>query len=1080
MNQLFFKMICSLTFFVCVANSSSNAQTSSQRVTVRGNIIDRKDKQEVIGASVSELDKDDRVITATVSDISGNFALRVSNPQNRIKFSMIGYRNIIQQINARTVINVSMDAMASQLDELVITSKRVVNTGGGLNIDARNSTMATSSINAKDLEEMASASIDQALAGRLPGVDIGTTSGDPGAGMSIRIRGTSSLNGSSDPMIVLDGMPYEIQVPSDFNFGTADEQGYAQLLNIAPADIKDITVLKDAASTAMWGARAANGVLVINTKRGMVGRPSITYTLKGSMRKQPNPIPTLNGDQFSMLMPESIANRNLLPLNRQANKEFQYDPNDPYYYYNYSNNTDWIGAITRLGSTHDHNISMTGGGEKARYYASVGYLGDKGVNIGTDLSRITTKVNLDYIVYTHVLNNLNYTNTIRNIAYQKLPNMAVYEYDEYGNQTPVYFSPSLNIQGGYNVKDAHTYNPLAMANEGRSSSKGERITPKFFIKYDVLSSLTATADFQFDINNTKSKNFLPQIATGRPSTELVVNRAADNDGDSYNFATKVNLAFNPAIKNPKHVFQSLLSLQTNESRGYSHSVSTANTASSLLQDPSSPSRTQNDELRLESTYSLNRSIGGVAQVHYGLLDRYMIDLIARGEGSSRFGPNNRYGLFPGIATRWRISGEPFMKNVKMVNELSVRLSWGQSGNSPGTGFYNLYVPFGWTYQSESALYPSSMKLNNLKWETVTGTNLGFNLQMFNKKIVLDAEIYRNRTSDMLFNGLQTPSHSGFNSVSMNIGTMDNQGFEIGINTTPVRNRNWIVGFDLNIAKNNNILRSVSEFYPRENGNRINGNGAYKTYLQIGNPFGSFYGFKYKGVYKDQDATYARDEEGNKVTGPTGQLVRMRFNYPLTDYTFEAGDAIYEDINQDGNIDYKDIVYLGNGVPKITGGFGPNITFKRNIRLSAFFSYRLGYDLINQTEMLTTNMYSFNNQSTAVLRRWRNPGDETDIPRALYQNGFNWLGSDRYVQDASFVRLRTVTLRYTLANKMLDNFNLKSGSFYFTAENLLTFTSYTGQDPDVNTRGNTSPFQVNMDNSMTPPSKVFTMGLVVGF
>ncbi len=1101
MKKIFFlNIFCSLIAAVFFHGNPVQAQSGPVPLTIRGKVIDKKDKQPVIGASVVELDKDKRTISGVATDIDGNFALKVSDSHHRIQVSFIGYKPNVQEINGRSTINVSLEPNSNELVEVSITGRRAVNNGTGLNIDSRNSTIASTTINAKDLEELSASSIDQALQGRLPGVDFGTTSGDPGAGMSIRIRGTSSINGSSNPLIVLDGMPYDTEVPSDFNFGNADEQGYAQLLNIAPSDIRDITVLKDAAATAVWGSRAANGVLIINTKRGAIGPPAISYNFKGTFSKQPGPVPLLNGDQYSTLIPEEIANRNGLPLDIQANKEFSFDPYDPYWFYNYSNNTDWIKAITRNGYSTDHNVSITGGSEKSRYYASVGYLGQKGTTIGTALQRITSKVNLDYnvsdrirfktdITYTHVDNDLNYVPdkdyTVRSVAYTKMPNMAIYEYDEYGNATPNYFSPAYNIQGQYTSDGKGTYNPAAMAMESMYNQTGERITPKFNIQYDIIPSvLTSTFDIQFDINNTKSKTFLPQIATGRPSTETVVNRAGDSDGDIFDVYSKTNFIYTPRLKSDKHTLQALLSIQTDDYKSAVHNVLTSNTASSELEDPSDPSRTQNSELKLEAPTSERRSVGALLQGQYGYLDRYIVNAGIRADGNSRFGPNYRYGLFPSLSVRWRLSGEPFMKKYGFIDDLSFRASYGQSGDvppdKPEWNYFNTYLPYTYSYLGMSGVYPSNLELSNLKWQTVVGQNLGFNLWMLNNRIQIDVEVYRNRTKDMFFKDLQIPSYTGFSATAQNVGTMDNQGWELLLNTIPLKTKNWIVGFDFNISRNINVVREISDFYPRDNGTKITDNGKYKTYLQIGNPFGSFYGFRYQGVYKDLDATVATDAGGNQIIGPNGQTIYMRFNYPLTDYTFQPGDAKYEDINHDGNIDDKDIVYLGNGIPKMTGGFGPNITFKGNLKLTAYFSYRLDYDLVNRADMITSNMYGYDNQSTAVLKRWRNPGDDTDVPRALFRQGFNWLGSDRYVEDASFVRLKSVTLRYNFNKTLLARLGVRTASLYVTAENLYTWTKYTGQEPDVSIKGDNDPFAYPVDNALTPPPKNILMGLTVGF
>lgn len=1084
--------LCFAALFI-LCSSELKAQEAIQKITVRGKVTSQTDSKPVVGAYVIERDKDMRYINGAVTDVNGNYAITVTNSQNLISFSFIGFETKVEALNGRTNVNMVLSPSFVGLGEVVI-SEQAAQTGGnngvGLNISQRNTTTAVSTIQVSAVQDLSVSSIDQALQGRLSGVDVGTTTGDPGAGMSIRIRGTASINGSANPLIVVDGMPYETQIPSDFNFGTADELGYAQLLNIAPTDIKDITVLKDAASTAVWGSRAANGVLIINTKRGTIGRPSITYNLKASLSKQPKAIPLLNGDQYSTLISEMVMNRDGLPLNITTNKEFAYDPNDPFYYYNYSQNSDWIGAITQIGYSQDHNVSMQGGGEKARYYASIGYYNQAGTTVGTGMDRITAKINLDYnvserirfktdVTYTHVSTDFNYTGSIRNIAYKKMPNMSIYQYDEYGNLTPNYFSPASNIQGQY----SSTYNPLAMALVGVNHQLGERVTPKFQLQYALVPNnvLTGTFDIQFDVNNSKTQTFLPQLATGRPRNETSVNRATDSDGDGLNIQTKTNIIFIPKLKEG-HSIQAILSMQSYDQRNISHNVATTNTASDILQDPSNPSRTQNSDLTLASSSSQYRSVGALLSVQYGLWDRYLINVGVRADGNSRFGPNNRYGFFPSASFRWRISDEKFMKSFTFFDDLSLRASYGHSGNVPGSNysFFNFYQPYSFSYAGMSGVYPSNMELVNLKWETLIGKNIGINVAMFKNRLRLDAEYYMNTTKDMFYNNLQISSFTGYDNVSMNVGTMDNTGWEIGLNTIPYKNDKWSVGFDFNIAKNINTIRSVSEFYPKTNGIKINTNGQYQTYLQIGNPFGSYYGFRYLGVYKDADATIARDAEGNKIIGPNGQVVQMRFNYPSTDYVFQPGDAMYEDINHDGNIDYMDVVYLGNGIPKFTGGFGPSVTYKNNLKLSFFFSYRWGYQLINGTKMNTTNMYSFDNQSTAVLRRWRNPGDETDIPRALYNSGYNWLGSDRYVEDASFVRLRSVTLRYNFSQPLLQKIKFKTGSFYITAENLFTWTKYTGQDPDVSSRGDNNPLSYNVDNSMTPPGKTFSMGLSIGF
>ncbi|TMI64546.1 MAG: SusC/RagA family TonB-linked outer membrane protein [Bacteroidetes bacterium] len=1089
MNFINIKKLFLLLSFISFTAIAATAQV----VVVRGKVADKIGKG-MQGVSVSVLDADGRIVSGASTDIEGNFVIKNVNTKNRISVSNIGYKSITQSIGTRTSFNFTLEDAQSDLGEVVVVARPQSN-NGMVNISERNLTTAAQKINAKELEEMQASSIDQALQGRLSGVDITATSGDPGAAMNIRIRGVSSINSTGIPLIIVDGMPYDTEIPSDFNFGTADEQGYAQLLNISPADIKDITVLKDAAATAIWGSKAANGVLVITTKRGSVGKPSISYTFKGSVSLVPDAIPLLNGDQYSTMIPEAYMNRTGTTLNTTTVREFNYDPNDPYWYHNYSNNTNWIDEISRTGKLHDHTISLNGGGEKAKYFASIGYFDQKGITLGTDLQRINTRINLDYtvsdrikfftsIAYTHTDQSRNYLGsnsttgeaTIRGMAYIKMPNMSVFEYDALGNLTTNYFSPASNVQGQY----SRIYNPVAMADKAKYTILGERVVPRFQIDYDILKSvLKATFDVQFDINNTKNSSFLPQIATGRPNTETVVNRAYDGDIDAFSVSTKTNLVYTPTLKNEKHNIFGFLTFLTNDYKAVYQEAMTSNTASSLLVDPSIPSRTQNSELRAVSGSNQTRSFGAVLGTQYSYMDKYLINATIRTDGNSRFGADYRYGFFPSISVRWRMSEESFMKGAKNLDDLSFRASYGITGEVPRYDylFYNTYSTYNYTYLGQSAVFPSRMELKNLKWQDLHGVNIGGNISMYKGRFRLDAEIYRNRTKDLFFDGLQLAGYTGFSSIFMNVGTMDNQGWEVAIWTQPVKTTKYIIGFDLNISSNENIIREISDLYPNSRGD-VTKNGEYLRLLQINNPFGSFYGYKYKGVYSDREATIASGPDGKPIIGPNGQVIYMRFNYPSLDYVFQPGDAMYEDINHDGNINYMDVVYLGNSNPKLSGGFGPSITFK-NFKISTFFNYRVGYDVVNGTKMSTSNMYFFDNQSTAVLRRWRKDGDVTDIPRGLINGGYNWLGSDRYVEDASFIRFRTITARYTFDKKILSKLKMKTLSAYITGENLLTFTKYTGQDPEISTRG-ADPFRVAYDYSMTPPSRIITLGIVAGF
>ena len=1059
----------------------AHAQTG-ERVLVTGRIIDSKDKAPIIGASVIEQDSDKRTISGTVTDIDGNFALRITNPANKLVISYLGYTSRTFDIGSRREFNTSIVSSSTTLTELVIRGTKVTDNGTGLRIDTRDQTTTTVSISSKEIENLAAVSIDQAIQGRLPGVDIVSNSGDPGAGMSIRIRGTATINGDVNPLIIVDGVPFETAVPNNFNFATADQNQYADLLAIAPSDIKDISILKDAAATAVWGSRAANGVLVITTKRGVEGPPRITYTFKGTLNEQPGFIPLLNGDQYSTLIPEMVMNVNGVPLNVAATKELAYDPFDVYFYNNYSQNTNWVDAISQKGTIFDNNVSISGGGNRARYFASVGYVDQEGTTVGTGVSRLNTRLNLDYtvsdkirfytsIMYTHSNTDAIGQGNLRSVASIKAPNTSIYEYNELGELTPNYFSPASNFQGQY----SGIYNPVAMANTAINNSINDRVRPQFNLRYQMSNAFTFSQDVIFDISNNKSNQFLPQIATGRPFTESTVNRAGGFDSDSYSVTTKSDLFFNPEI-NDRHSFTGLLSFQTSDSKRVSQGQQVANTSSSFLQDPSLPGLI----LGLDANRSQTRSVAALINGQYKYLDRYMINIALRGDGSSRFGADQRYGVFPSISARYRLSGEPFMQKFSSwLDDFSFRGGYGVSGNPPRSdySFYGNLVGTRANYLGLAGLIPDNVQLNNLKWEALHGLDGGVTMVLFKNRLNIDLGFYRNRVRDLINTNLAIPSFTGFNSVDLNEGVMENKGMELSIFSTPYKSKNLTVNFNFNIANNINTVLEISPYFQTQSGD-VTRNGEYLSLLKTNNPLGSFYGYKFKGVYTDADATRARDAAGNVILSPDGSPVPMRFNYPHTDYLFQPGDAMYEDINKDGNINYQDVVYLGNGFPDFTGGFGPSFNYKGKLSLQAFFSYRLGGKVINQTEMATTNQTNFNNQSTAVLRRWRQEGDVTDMPRALYRQGFNWLGSDRYVDNSTYLRLSSVTLSYTFDKAFANRIKAKNIGFYVTGQNLLTFTRYIGQDPEIGRLSGIFPLPI--DNAVTPPLKMFTLGLTATF
>ena len=1081
---------------------SVNAQQN--KTFIYGKVTAKSDKLPIMGVSVIEFDADNRILNGTTTDIDGNYSLKISNGEkSRIVFSYIGYQKVTRTVGTASNINIVMEDATQSIKEVNVVARRQVSTGP-VNIAERDLTFAMTRIETKDLEGLQVASIDEALQGRMSGVDIVANGGEPGSGMSIRIRGTTSINNGSDPLIVVDGIPFDTNVGSDFDFATADEESYAQLLNISPADIQEISVLKDAAATAMYGNRGANGVLNIKTKRGTISKPRLSYTFKGSLNTPATPIPTLSGDEYTTLILEAAANAGT-PLNTISYPQFMYDPTNPYFYYNYGQNTDWYSALTQNGFTQDHTISLSGGGEKAIYRTSLGFYDQKGTVIGQAYKRVTASLNLDYNVsdrlkfqvnmsYTAGNQDKNYTVDLLNNAYTKMPNMSIYEYNTLGQLTPNYLSPATTPQGSflsynYGTSKGGIYNPVAMANEGYWKVKSERIMPKFNIQYWVIPEvLKYQADLAFDINTSKEKRFLPQIATGRPWPELSVNRSTDYSGESFNVQTFNKLYYTPKL-GEKHEIIGLLQFSTYDGRYSSYQEISSLSASTALQDASIQANIVGSGLGLNSGSSQARTLSLMSMLQYKFLDRYIINGTVRRDGDSKYNKKNRYGIFPSLSLRWRVSNEPFMKKVTFINDFSLRASTGVSGNpvSKNYLFYNIYNTYDWTYLNEQGVYSSNLQLSNLKWERVSDINLGANLLMLDNRVNMEFNFYKKRTNDLYFEKVNIPSSTGYSQLNQNVGVMDNRGWELSINATLIKTKDWTVDMNMSFARSENEVIEMSENVPLIS-TPVATNGAYLTKIQVGNPLGSFYGYKYEGVYLNSEQTIARDKTGRPIytydDQGNKQAVRMKFWYPSVGYEFQPGDAKYADINHDGNINAQDLVYLGDVNPLLTGGFGPTIRFRKSISVNAYFYFRYGFEVINQTRMDMENMYGFNNQSKAVLKRWRHEYADastapTDLlPRALMSKGYNYLGSDRFVEDGSFLRFKSLTVNYNFDKKVVSKLGMNDLKFWVTMQNIYIWTNYSGMDPEVSMRSGISG--LGYDTSRSGRPQEYSMGLSVTF
>ncbi|MEX0987067.1 MAG: SusC/RagA family TonB-linked outer membrane protein [Bacteroidales bacterium] len=1042
-------------------------------VVLKGKVTDRTTGEQLIGVTVIEVNELNRTLNGTVTDMNGNFVLRLNSSDTRVKISYIGYKTDEFIIEGQEFLEVRLLEDTEELEEVVITyeGKKV---GGFMPVSDRDITSAVTKVDMKALEETKSSNLGEMLQGRASNVDISMASGDPGAGMSVRIRGTASISGSNQPLIVVDGVPFEIELDNDFDFSAVTQEQFSGLLNIAPEDILSIQVLKDAASTAVWGSRGANGVLLIETKRGVKGKTSFDYLYKLSIQQQPRFIPLLDGDSYSMLMLEGILNAGSteIPDELAYNKDWEE-------YYNYSQNTDWLSAITQTGISHEHNFSLSGGGESALYRFSLGYLDQDGTTSGTKFQRITSRFNLDYHVsekllfsgdlsYTYSDNDLSYrenatVNSVRALSYIKAPNMSMYEYDMEGNLTDNYFSPGDNFQG----QAIRWFNPLAMANEATWNRQQHRLRTKLQLKYDILDNLVFQSFVAYDLDDQLENKFLPQVVTGSPWTSPYANLASGMDYQSSVLETQSQFVYT-YLKGSKHKLTSMVAFTLSDKKNGWYFGSTSNLPSAYLVNYAQHAPVY----WIGDGYSQNRMLALLGFVHYSLLDRYLVQVNVRREGSSRFGFDSRWGTFPSVSVAYRVSSEPFMSKLSFINDLKFRYSYGVNGNQPGSsyGYFNLYST-NMEYIDMPVVIPVNLQLDHFRWERNSQINYGVDLSAFNNYLEIHFDVYNQKSKDLIWENLALPSTSGFPNITRNWGSMDNKGWEVTFVTDVFRRERIKLDLNFNIAHNENRITEIPENFDFEFETEAN-NGQYARRAIEGHPIGAFYGFRYLGVYPTDADAVATDAAGTIIYDISNKPLYMRYGN-ADGYRFRGGDAIYEDINSDGLINELDIVKLGDSNPDFIGGFGSKATWK-NLVVTLFFHYRLGQDIVNRTKMYNENMYDRNNQSIAVLNRWRRQGDITDIPRALYNQGYNWLGSDRFVEDGSFLRFKSASISYNFRG-LASKLNTREIKVYLMVYNLYTWTNYTGVDPEVPMLSN-DPFFIGEDKADTPAPKSYQLSV----
>ena len=1098
----------------CAMSLCSLAAMAQQITQVHGTVND--DLGPLMGATVCEIDGTGRIIESAITDMNGNFTMKVKNPKDKLRISYVGLKTQTFKFD-KTTYNVTM-SNATTLNEVVVKSKKRAN-GNGLAIPENEISYAKQTIDTKEFEGLGITTIDEALQGRIAGLDIVGNSGALGSGSTMRLRGGGSLSTltNQNPLIVVDGNVRELDL-SNFDANTASDDQFAELLNINTEDIASINVLKD--GSALYGSQGGNGVIELTTKRGSRGKPQVSYSLKLTGTYQPKGMDLLNGDDYTMLLKEAYFNPRQNDDASSA-REINYDPNFSEYH-QYNDNTDWLKEVTQVGLRQNHYLTINGGGEKARFRISGGYDHETGTSIEDKMRRFSTRVNLDYNVSERILVQTNFAMTytkfnhnyddLYGTALKKMPNMSVYEEDEYGNDTDVYYNM---LQSGSSMgskvfeNDQRKYvNPVASAHLAKNDQTKYDLTPELILKYELMGMdeehdrLTYKGQVYMNIFNNYEEKFYPSALVST-SWDAGHNLSRDASSKSVSLTTKHALTYVPALPNKDHSFMAMARMEVQTGSSSNQSTEGKGLPSGGIESPNAGGKVT----KLESGFNEWRSLYYTFTAHYSYKSRYSLDATLRMDGTTKFGPDKRWGYFPQFSGRWNIIDEPFMKEIKGkgLSMLSVRPSWSLVGNAPNQNY--LYVSKYGTassYLGISGMAPNNLKLTNLQWEKVQNFNVGFDLGFLEDHLNLTFEIYRITRSDMLMPNYKIPSNTGYYDLATrNTGKTRNTGWEFHINTNRlIKKGAFSLDLNANFGNNRNellemdpsVLKSMNSTYDNKNREVL-------TRVQLNNPLNSIYGFRSKGVYMYQyetiknmpreqqqafidagnTAPVALNADGKIIYDDNGDPIQMKFNYANDgsgkNYNFRGGDAIYEDVNHDGQINALDIMYLGSSLPKLTGGFGFSVNYL-DLKFTAQFTYRVGVDILNLARLDAEAMINNDNQSQAVNYRWRKEGDVTTIPRAMHgdKSNYNTLISDRFVEDGSYLRCSYMQLSYALKKGLLKPLGLNRISLYVSANNPFVLTKYTGVDPDISA-GGYSPAQ---DNGRLPRVRSYTLGATVFF
>ena len=1009
-NIKFILLLCFLMFSITRIGAQNTGYDVSGMVT-------NNKGEPVIGASIIEKGTTNGAITS----INGSYSMKISGRDAVLMFTSLGMIPQELRVSGRNTIDVILQEDNFLLDELVVI--------GYGQMKRSDLTGSISSLKADVIENKTIASVDNALRGLIAGVSVRQNNGQPGGGASIRIRGTTSINGTNEPLYVIDGVPL-------LRENIADGQGLVinPLSSINVNDIESIEVLKDASASAIYGARGANGVILITTKKGKVeGKNEVVYNYTFSQQRIDKVYKLLDGPQLAQLLKEAYENANMsVPAYCQ-------DPASVV------TRTNWLDEIFRTASTQNHQIRFTGSSKNTTYNLSGGYFNQEGILINTSLNRYTFRgqINSDIKSFISVGSNIAYSqvetkgydNAARNLSLISMAmdmNPAVPIYDENGNYTfRNNLSSSTGVYGG---------NPVATAYETDMRNNNNRFTGDMFMDVKFFNNkLIFKTLFGVDDIFSSDRLFFPK--------DLAISSDGPGKGRATSYTTK------------SWSWENTLTYRNEWKNKHSLSVMLGQTAQKMFQEVLRleikdfvDDRLGYYDLSLGNNKWLTQTpakgwamLSYIGRFYYAYDNRYLITLTGRIDGSSKFGANKKYGFFPSAAVAWRLSEEDFMKDIDPVSNLKLRLSYGVVGNegiapyqSQGT-LVAVSVPFG-SGINGGGLAPMTMPNADLAWESTEQYNVGVDIGLFKNRFNIVADYYLKYTSNLLYQ-VDMPLISGYYFSMRNLGELSNKGFELSISGNPVNNTNlrWTstFNFDTNVTRIEKL-----------NIAKVESAGTERTRLVVGEKFNNIYGYKTNGIAQlDEDLT---------------QVAQLA-NRPMV-----AGEQKYVDVNNDGIINIDDQVALGNLAPKFSYGFNNSFIINKKININLFIEGTYGNKVINDTRRLLELMDGARNNLSTTLDRWTPANPNASLPRAdaVFNSGSF---SDRWVEDGSYLRIRDFTIGYTVPAKYLKN--IASINVYCSAENLWTWTKYSGYDPSIG---------AGIDNNLYPTSRKYSLGVSIVF